>query len=230
MKKFLFILILTGLIQSTGFSQDLNTSQISFGAGYAQPLYAEYFKDYWRGGININANYSHPVLDDLLHLQVNLQYSSFRFDEVKWRNRLDAFFAETGQDMVGQDLVASGGMKNILIGMLYAVVPLPIVLDRVQPFVNAGVGIINLSGDDLILSGARIKFNQETGLAYGAGAGIKYHIGEQFSLLLEGQYTHSTAKDGNDANLPIALKGQYKEEELGFIYFRFGLNYSLGAN
>jgi opacity protein-like surface antigen len=230
MKKLFFILILTGLIQSNGFSQDLNRSQVSFGAGYAQPLYAEYFKDYWRGGININANYTHPVIDDLLHLQLNLQYSSFRFDEVKWRKRLDTYLTEIGEDPMGQDVVASGGMKNIIIGMINAVVPLPLGIEHLHPFVNAGLGLINLSGDDLIVGGGRIKFNQEIGLAYGAGVGIKYYIDDQFSLHFEGQYTHSTAKDGNDANLPISLKGQYKQDELGFLYLRFGLSYSLGVN
>jgi len=64
----------------------------------------------------------------------------------------------------------------------------------ILPYVIGGVGFFNGKAD---VSGAGLKGSSETKFAWGGGAGLKYKVGSDSDLFVEGRYISVSTSGGN---------------------------------
>ncbi len=230
MKKIIILILI--LISFPAISQNTLSNELYISSGYNMPYTPEYFSDFWFNGFNLNLGFNYPI-NDYLILQAEFGVNSFLFDEVKYRKRLVEYIDEPGLD---ENLfIISGGMKQLYLFSLGAKVPLKnIISEKFYPYFVGGGGLTNNKTNDLIIMGSRVKFKTETIIHLYSGGGFNYIFSDKLTFFVDGSYYFAMTKNkytgpelANEKRFSVDLTGSYKEKELAYLYFRFGIVYTL---
>jgi len=162
-----------------------------------------------------------------MDLSLSLNYNGFLFDEKAWRDKFDEYLLSIGEDPFGDELVVSGGMKNLLVVGLNAKIPFSIMEGRVTPYLIGGVDIVYNSTDNIIIGGFEIVSIDETRLGFNGGMGLDIFLGQNTSVFIEANYLQALTKEENKQEIPIQFFGEYKENKISYIYFKLGVTYYL---
>lgn len=226
MKKFILILLLLVMSNSYVFSQSSNGLQLYINSGAALPAFPQHFSDYWDAGISFGAGASYPLYS-IFSLQLGLNYTGFLFDDKKWLQDLDKYLISEGEEEVGDEMIVSGGMRNIFEANLDLKANFSLMGDKLQPYLIGGFGLINMNTDDLLIYDSEVEFISETVLALGSGGGFVFNLNKETNVFIEGYYKYTFTKDENKWEMPIDLDGVYSEKKTGYYALKIGVSYNL---
>ena len=223
MKKIIILVLI--LFSIPVISQNNLTNEIYISSGYNMPQNPTYFSKYWFNAFNLNLGYNYPIMDYLV-LQAEVGVNTFLFDEVKYRKRLLEYFNDPEIDE--STFIVSGGMKQLYLFSLGAKVPLKeLFSDEFYPYLMGGGGLTHNKTNDLIISGFRLESTIETVFHLYSGIGAGYIYSDKLTFFADGSYYYALTKNANKEKIPIDLISSYKEKKLMYLYFRFGVIYSL---
>ncbi len=196
---------------------------IQLNLGTSVPLEASHFEKYWNPGVHFGGGLEFSI-NDMFVLKWDAAFNSFIFKHKEWKSDLINLISVSGEET--PDFVVNGGNRYILetsIGAKF----FPIKNEHFNPFLTLGVGMVNMSTDDLIVGYSGPDFTVETVPYFTVGLGTEVSYWEGFSLFGQIVYKFAQTKDENDLNFPIDFKDTFKEQETGLIAVEFGIIFDL---
>jgi len=197
MRKLLLIMFLPFIFSIKSFCQDYNNVYI--GAGLSFPESPTEFSDYYKMGFNVGGGVGF-ALSPTFAIVGDFSYHNFSFDDSN-------FLSSFGLNNLGINI--SGGATSV-----YTITGnLKVSLNQgpgvVVPYLIGGVGYVNLSTSDVMVSGngsaVSVPGNSESDFYAQVGAGVDFLVAPTTGIFVEGKYAIAFTSGSNTAFLPIRV-------------------------
>lgn len=206
-----------------GSAQMFKGLNLQLNTGTAIPLSASHFEKYWSPGFHFGGGLEFSITE-MIVLKWEAAFNTFIFKHEDWKTDLINVSARNGLEL--DDFVVNGGNRYILETSLGAKI-FPLSKEHINPFLALGVGILNMSTDQLLTGLSGPEFITETVPYFTAGLGSDVAYWKGFKLFGQVVYKYALTKDENNFKVAIDFEDKFKKQETGLLALEFGIIFDI---
>ncbi len=197
--------------------------KLQINTGTSIPLTATHFEEYWNPGLQLGGGLEFKI-NDMVIIQWDATFNTFIFKQESWRDKFIKNLLPP--DIEPNEFIVTGGNRYIIETSIGTKI-IPVKNEHVNPYISVGVGLLNMSTDEIIMGTSGPRFTTETVPFYSVGVGSEFSFWDGFSLFGQATYKYAFTKDENNFNLPLDFSDTFVTQETSLIALEVGIIFDL---